>query len=207
MNKWLEAALIFIGGAGTGVIATRSFFKYRYYKDFEKEVEEIRDIYERRLEKEKEQLKEQEPIKEPVYDGTTDIFGNGVDYAVEALKLYGSSVDNAVKALEPYGSTTMEGKEEQVEVKNSNKDPDVYIIAPEEFAETDEFDTASMILFADGVLIDDAKDVVDMPENFLGSEWKAYLDEAQAAYFRNLDLSLEIEVIRDIRTYDEFLSS
>lgn len=209
MDKSIVYAIVFAGGVGVGILGTRSYFKRKFFKDFdgrlEKEVKEIRDIYEERLEKEVKAVNDKEKKADNDKEKSTGD-KTRVDWLDNILDAYWPPVGESPDMPDISKNYTPERKED-VQMTSSQNEPDVYIIAPEEYEEEAEYDSQSLTLYSDGILVDEDNEEIYDPTDILGNNWKSYLEEATAAYFRNDDIQTDFEVVRDLRTFKEAASS
>ena len=84
-----------------------------------------------------------------------------------------------------------------------NKEDEPYVISPDEFGELDDYDTASLLYFADGVVADMEMNPVDDIDEIIG---EASLDhfgeyEDDSVYVRNDRLRIDYEVLKDLRNF------
>lgn len=192
MNKWIEVGIIFAAGVGIGVSGTyfalKKKLKEKYDEKLSEEILKVREIY-----------KQNNVSSEPAFleVNSEEVTESPKRTFEEAL------VQEYEDAVQTYISERKEDTEVTRPEKEEKRDVDVYIIAPEEFDENDDYDSFYMTLFSDGILADDCFDKVEDPERLLGDDWKPYLEEATAAYFRNDDIHSDIEVVRDLRTFKE----
>lgn len=198
MNKWIEVGIIFAAGVGIGVSGTyfalKKKFKEKYDEKLSEEILKVREIYSK-------DSNEQTTVKEPEA-AVDEMFEAPFN---EGLKILNERITEAYKSTDrnAYNAERKEDTEVTRPEKEEKRDVDVYIIAPEEFDENDDYDSFYMTLFSDGILADDCFEKVEDPERLLGDDWKPYLEEATAAYFRNDDIHSDIEVVRDLRTFEE----
>lgn len=83
-----------------------------------------------------------------------------------------------------------------------------YIIFPDEFGEFDDYETTSLIYFADEVLTDGDEYEVDNPEELVGKEaLMVYSQEYgdDSVYVRNDKLKTDFEILLDLRNYSDVL--
>lgn len=82
-----------------------------------------------------------------------------------------------------------------------------YVISPDEFAEDEDYEKISLTYYADGVLVDEEDDVVDVSiiggEDIL-NEFGAF--EEDAVYVRNDERKADYEILEDERTFKEVMS-
>lgn len=80
-----------------------------------------------------------------------------------------------------------------------------YVISPDEFGESDDYDTLSLIYYSDGVLVDEENMILNDPESYVGSDaldsFGEYLDDA--VYVRDDDKMREFEILLDEREYSD----
>lgn len=184
MNKNVVYALIFVSGVGAGILSTYSYFKKKFREKVEKEEKElakVRDRYYDLIEKEQKIDFVSETINEVFQPEKMQTF----------VDMYTSSAN------------TIPDRKEDVQVTSPRTDPDVYIIAPEEFEDEAEYDSICLTLYSDGTICDENNEPIPDPERLIGYDWKDYLENASAAYFRNDDIETDFEVVRDLRTYPE----
>lgn len=79
-----------------------------------------------------------------------------------------------------------------------------YVIPPEEFDEND-YETESLTLFADGVLVDSYNEVIDDIDDLVGLDSLDHFGEYEddSVFVRNDDLQRDYEILRDYRTYSQ----
>lgn len=80
-----------------------------------------------------------------------------------------------------------------------------YVITPEEFGEVAEYETNSLTYYSDGILADDADEVVDDVEHLIGKDSLNHFGEYEddSVFVRNDDLQCDYEILLDMRKYSE----
>ena len=82
-----------------------------------------------------------------------------------------------------------------------------FIIPPTRFGEYDDYQQISLTYWADSVLTDDADMIIHNVEDIVGFESLNHFGdyEDDAVHVRNDRLKCDYEVLKDLRTYTEFL--
>lgn len=193
MTNEVKGLLIFLGGVGTGVFGAYRFLKKKFYEDFDNKVnEKVNEEVDKRIQDMcSEDVKSMETIVETIKEAYKP---ENVNAFIDSLGY--SSVNDQIPQ-----------RKEDVHMTSSSNGPDVYIIAPEEFEEEAEYDSQFFTLYSDGVLVDDNNEEVEDPEKILGENWIDYLEEASSVYFRNDDIQVDFEVVRDLHSYNEINGS
>lgn len=198
MNKNVVYALIFVSGVGAGILSIYSYFKKKFREKVKKEEKELADVRDRYYD-----LIEKEQKIDFVSETIDEVFQP--EKIQKFVDMYTSSVNTIPEFVDMYTSSVnpiLERKED-VQVTSPRTDPDVYIIAPEEFEDEAEYDSICLTLYSDGTICDENNEPIPDPERLIGYDWKDYLENASAAYFRNDDIETDFEVARDLRTYPE----
>lgn len=77
-----------------------------------------------------------------------------------------------------------------------------YIITAEEFGELDGYDTISLTYYADGILADDADEIVSDANDIVGEVSLGSFDEYDEIFVRNERLRCDYEICLDTREYE-----
>lgn len=82
-----------------------------------------------------------------------------------------------------------------------------YVIKPEEFGEIEGYSTISLSYYADGILADENDDIVDSPEDTVGTDFLNHFGEYEydSVYIRNDAKLCDYEILKDLRKYEAFL--
>ena len=79
------------------------------------------------------------------------------------------------------------------------------MISPEEFDEIDGYECVTLIYYSDGVLVDDAEEIIDDVEDIVGPDalnsFGRYEDDA--VHVRNNRLKCDYEILKDTRCYSD----
>ena len=83
-----------------------------------------------------------------------------------------------------------------------------YTIYPEEFGAIDDYETVSLLYFADGVLTDDRGEKVDDIADKVGADFYTHFGEYEedSVFVRNEARKCDYEILMDSRNYEEVLA-
>lgn len=81
--------------------------------------------------------------------------------------------------------------------------PPPYVISPNEFGENDNYDTVSLIYYANDILTDDHNDPVENADEVVGEDFKQRFGEYEddSVYIRNDALRTDFEILKDNGEY------
>lgn len=202
MNKIIKNVLIFSAGLLVGSAGGYVYARKKYEVDTEcadYEIGEDTHIEEGDIASEPYTIQIRDDIS-PIIQ-PTDLTKEDVEKINE---LKGSSpIDYANKFVKkdiPTKSVIDDMKEEIKKYSN----PDIYVIEPEEYGENEEYGMESLILTADGCVVNEKLELIYDPAELLGDcleEMGKYEDDA--IHVRNDIRMCDYEVLRDIKTYDE----
>lgn len=184
MTSTYNKILIFAFGATLGSVITWRLLDSKYKQMAQDEINEVRDIY---LSKEKELKHENEPAEDTEMDKNEKDSSTKKEYTtmLTDLKYKGTSEDT--------------NTEEDHDMTN-----EPYVISPEEFGEKD-YDTVSLTYYSDGVLEDDFGNIIENIEGTIGIDslntFGEYEDDS--VFVRNDDLETDYEILLDVRSYRE----
>lgn len=177
MNK-LTSFMIFITGVVVGSLVTWQYAKKTY---------------------------EQEVFSKRERVGEEDTDGSVAEVKVTKTKEKPSIVDYTAK-LREHGYTDYSdvsaGNEEKGKVDHVNEP---YIIPPEEFGESDEYEKISLTYYADKVLVDDNDDIIDNVDEIVGLDFLNHFGEYEddSVFVRNDELQCDYEILLDLRKYSD----
>ena len=172
----MKGFFIFAAGVVAGAVAGAYLVKDKVMADAKQEIEEVREYYKSKKETKKEETVEEQPVEE-----------------VKEEKEYKTIVVNS--------GYVNYNKPEQV-TQHSMLEDEPYSIDPEEFGnkEDEGWDTMVLTYFADGVLTDDADEVVEQPEVVVGLDNLKIFEEfpdATCVYVRNETWRTDFEILKD----------
>jgi hypothetical protein len=95
-----------------------------------------------------------------------------------------------------------DGKEERITLDKP------YVISPDEFCESDEYEKISLAYYADQILADDNDDLIDDPEDVVGFESLSRFGEYEddSVFVRNDRLKRDYEILLDQRKYSDVIA-
>lgn len=198
MNK----ALYFIVGAAIGSVSTWFLVK-KYYEDIaNEEIESVREVFSR--DRDNESVGDIQPDPEPIkerYDNPREIAKEAADkpnIMEYASKLRKEKYTN-------YSDHDSDKEYEKESTEGPHYIPEPYDIAPEHFGEDDDFETISLTLYSDGVVADDADEIMEDTEDKIGENFEEYFGkyDDEVAWVRNEKYKVEYEICKDNRTYEE----
>ena len=186
MSRGLYLTAGFILGTLAGSGLTWYLLKDKYETDMNEDFQARREAAaaERREEKKKEEPKE-----------SVDV---GAIHNKPSIMEYAEKLNK-----EGYVSYT---NTERPIVKDREPDNEAYVIPPETFDEGDDlgYEKISMTYYSDGVVADDADDILEDVEKILGDFAEHYGDyEDDVVYVRNESQRVDYEICKDNRTYEE----
>lgn len=184
MNSTLSKVIVFAVGAAVGSAVTWKLVKTKYERIANEEIAEMREY----VRKKQEVKEESEPKKIKLDESIIDI--PDVDKS-EYVKL-------AQGYLNGISDITEKGGDEQME-----DDDRPYVIAPEDFAENDDYDIVSLVCYADKVVEDDQGNIVQDVNELFDEDFLDHFGEfdEDSVYVRNDVLKIDYEILLDVRTY------
>ena len=178
----MKGLFIFAAGLAVGAVAGACLVRNKALEDAKQEVEEVREYYRNKHD----EVKEEEPQVEVEVP-------QGVDVVKDIIKENGYTNYNKPQTVNI----------PQYAIVPPNDDP--YVIDPSEFGEEPGYDTMTLTYFADGVLVDDADDVIEEADVVVGLENLKVFEEfgATAVYVRNDIYRTDYEILRDDWNYSD----
>ena len=170
-------------GAAVGSVVTWKLTQEYYKKLADKEIADVKEAYDRVF---KIAMKD-EPEEEEEYQPTeSDIRENESIIESQGYTQYSNIARDVKKVERPY------------------------IITPDEFSELYDYETISLIHFADGVLTDDQYELVEDVDDVVGDDYAEHFGENEgdedSVYVRNDRLKADFEIMRDLRTRSEAIN-
>lgn len=176
MNNTLSKITIFTVGAAIGSAITWKIMKDRYEQLVREDRDSIREYYERKYSADKEEVLEEEP-----------------DDAQVAIEDYAAELNK--NGYTNYSSVETKKEEDTVEKP--------YVITPDEFGELYDYQTNSLIYFADGVITDDNYELIEDVDDIVGYDSLDHFGEYEedSVFVRNDRLEADYEILLDPRKY------
>lgn len=171
----LKCALAFIFGAAAGVAVSWKLLEQKFDQIAQEKIESVKELYSKKY---------KEETAEEAEEAVEEINDENEEYST-ILKVTGYNASPVVK--------------ENKKVKGP------YVIAPEEFGETD-YETESLTYYADGVLTyDGTDDIVEDVDGMIGKESLTTFGEYEddSVFVRNDELEKDFEILLDQRNYHD----
>ena len=187
MNGTLSKVFIFAAGAAIGSVVTWKLLKTKYEQLAQEEIESVIEVFSnRQSDDDTEHAVEDEPDTEV----TTKEIKEKPDLREYAAKLAEKNYTNYADV-----STVQEKEEKKVDGP--------YVITPDEFGERDEYETTSLTYYADGVLTDDADEIIDNVDEIVGEDSLKHFGEYEddSVFVRNDNMKCDYEILLDTRRY------
>lgn len=167
----------FICGAAVGAGCTWQYFKKKYESQVQEDIESVKESFAKRYEKKAAEVPEESDIQS----------ANEVDQQGELDAGYieaGHIVETMGYA--PDGSPT-----------------EPYVISPHEFGEKDGYECIGLTYHADGIVTDDANEVLDNWPDLVGPDFMSHFGEYEddSVFVRNEDRQTDYEILRDLSPF------
>lgn len=181
MKGKMTCLVAFIFGVAAGGYASWKYAKKKYEAIAQEEIDSVKEAFSKK-----------EIVADYISHGKTEVLNDMADI-IAAKK---------VKSEEP----TLSDYTDVINQHNYADKP--YVITPEEFGEMEDYESISLLYFADGVLTDDDYELVDDVEGTIGSESLNHFGEYEddSVFVRNDARRCDYEILKDLRNYDEVMS-
>lgn len=176
MYRGLKGILIFSVGAAAGSVVTWKILKTKYEQIVQEEI----DSFKAKM------AEKHAPVdSEDSTDLDNDIVGESVLDEYDRLTDKYSNKEGGSDFMEPTSHIT--------------------ILHPNEFAEDEEYETETLVLWSDDILSDDRGNIVEDANDLVGEDFKDHFGdyEEYSIYVRNDKYKCEYEVIQDLREYSD----
>lgn len=195
MDNKFVGLLAFTIGAVTGSAVAWYYAKKKYEQIAQEEIDSVKEVFSRR-EKEKDEPKENLEYK---INPTDDVESNHSQcYEDPQLKALREAADTIIRQE---GYVTSDDSDTPV-----SDAP--YVIPPEELYEREDYETYTLFYYADGVLTDDNKEIIDDVESTIGFESLNHFGEYEddSVFVRNDVRGCDYEILRDNRNYSDVIA-
>lgn len=192
---------IFVAGLVIGSVATYVVVKDKFEKIAQEEIDSVKEVFGRRVEKEADEKVEKIAKKE-----------------VEKIRKEYNEYNNLTKNYTSYSKNkTEENVEDEddedkdgVELNEIERASDYdrpYIIEPQEFGALDGYSLITLYHYSDNVLADDCDELVEDLNDVVGEDYAEHFGEYEddCVYVRNDRLKADYEICRDFRKYSDVL--
>lgn len=185
MKTTLSNIIIFAAGAAIGSVVTWKLVKTKYEQIANDEIQEVREFYARKVD----ELTHTQP--EELAEAETEEKTTFHTQPKPELKEYANQINNL-----GYSDVTEE------EVNNMGKP---YVIMPEEYGELDEYETVSLVYYADGYLTDEQDIVIEDVDDVVGIDSLTHFGEYEddSVFVRNDSVMTDYEILLDERNYED----
>ena len=183
MHNKLISIGVFVVGAAIGSVVTWKIVKTKYEQFAQEQIDSVKEVFARRIEKEKETTDE--------IEATTDEIEETNDY------------DDIIDEMEYNDSA-------DIEKKGATVWDEIYVIAPDQVGDYDEYELVSLTYYADGVLTDSEnnpileEDIEDYVVPDFADHFGEYEDDS--VFVRNEVMEIEYEILRDLRNYSDIVN-
>lgn len=183
MNNTLNKVLWFTAGAAVGVAVTYNFFKTKYERIAQEEIDSVKRAFST--------PQQSEPVADDTENAGTD------EPTVEDMTAYNSIISTQ-------GYSVPDGPVEPIR-KEVNGVSEPRVISPADFDTEDDYETISLNYFEDGVLADDMGNVVENIDATVGRDSLTRFGEYEddSVHVRNDAMRCDFEILRDLRKYSD----
>lgn len=193
MNNGKACTVAFVLGAVVGSAVTWGVIKKKYEQIANEEIESVKEVFSR-----KDEPSEPETNTEPE---------DGIKRAEKPdIKEYAAMLQQ--KGYTDYaGDAQSEDDAEQLTFEEVIDRDKPYVITPEEFGERDDYDTVSLVYYADDILADDADEIVWDVEGVVGRDSLNHFGEYEddSVFVRNEQEQTDYEILLDSRNYYDII--
>ncbi len=169
----------FICGAAVGIGGTWQYFKKKYEAQAQEEIESVKESLAKRYEKKTMTIPEKPDIH--------TIIAERRKAEKEAMKKEMADI------LKTTGYTPEDGPSGP------------YVISPNDFGEKPEYERISLTYYADGVVTDDANEVLDDWADLVGPDFMTHFGEYEddSVFVRNDILKADYEILKDLSPFHD----
>lgn len=203
----------FVTGLVIGSVVTYVVVKDKFEKIAQEEIDSVKEVFGRRVEKEADKKvekiaeKEVEKIRKE-YNKYDNLAKNYTSYSEN--KPEENDEEDEVEEVEEVCENNEDGVE-IFEVERASNSDRPYVIDPWDFGGEDGYDTITLNYYADGVLTDDDNNVIEDEEidDIVGKDFAEHFGEYEkdCVCVRNDRLKTDYEICRDLIEYSTLLSN
>lgn len=187
MRSTLSNLLMFAAGAALGVSATWKYFKEKYKRIADEEIDSVREYY---------------LNKKPKYEGPYDSDEETRMKAREShekpdIREYAEKLKDLEYRNYSSSDRTVEREEKDVDGP--------YVIAPEEYGELHDYQTIELTHYGDGILAENTGEIVDDADDIVGPDYADHFGEYEddSVYIRNDKRKCDYLILLEERPYDD----
>lgn len=177
MSK-VSVFIAFVAGAAVGVGCTHTYFKKKYADISQDEINSVKESLSNMYEKRATITSEKPDIQEIVANHRKE---------KEAAKKEMADI----LANSGYVATDEPEK--------------IYVISPQEFGEISEYEKISLMYYADGVVTDDEREIIDDWADLIGPDFMEHFGEYEddSVFVRNTVLKADYEILKDLSPFHD----
>ena len=202
----------FVTGLVIGSVVTYVIVKDKFEKIAQEEIDSVKEVFGRRVEKEADKKvekiakKEVEKIRKE-YNKYDNLTKNYTSYSKNETEENNDEEDEEVCENDEY-EVFCENNEDIVELDEIERASDYdrpYIIEPQEFGALDGYSLITLYHYSDNVLADDCDELVEDLDDVVGEDYASHFGEYEddCVYVRNDRLKADYEICRDLRKYSD----
>ena len=190
MNTTLNRVLWFAVGVGVGAAVTNRYFKTKYERLYQKDVESVKRAFSAPQQ------------SESVEGDTAEVDILTVDPTPEEVESYAHIIRTQGYSTVP----SVAGNSCGEEVEGVKKP---YVISPADFDTEDDYEVYSLTYYADGVLADEQNNPIEDVEAMVGRGSLTHFGEYEedAVHVRNEAMQCDFEILRDLSKYSDVFRS
>lgn len=197
----------FVTGLVIGSVVTYVIVKDKFEKIAQEEIDSVKEVFGRRVEKEADKKvekiakKEVEKIRKE-YNEYDNLTKNYTSYSK-------NKTEESIEDVEDVEyEEVCENDEDGVELDEIERASDYdrpYIIEPQEFGALDGYSLITLYHYSDNVLADDCDELVEDLDDVVGEDYASHFGEYEddCVYVRNDRLKADYEICRDLRKYSD----
>lgn len=188
MNITWNKVLWFAAGAAVGALATNHFFKTKYERLYQEDVESVKRAFSAPQQ------------SEPVQGDTEEVVVTKP--TPEEVVAYHEIISEQGYSTAPIPAVESIGKE----VEGVNRP---YVIPPADFGTEDDYETYSLTYYADGVLTDAQDYPIENVDDMVGLDSLTHFGEYEddTVHVRNEKMRCDFEICRDLSKYSDIYQS
>lgn len=192
--------LMFAAGAAIGSAVTWKVIKTKYEKIAQEEIDSVKEAFADRLANLQEQVDDysEADAAEEWADRARQINWDELEDLDEEDDI-GLEGDD----LAEYAQLASIYTKEEGGAKNMTKKP--HVISPDDFGELDDYNRISLTYYADGIVEDEDREIVNDVDELIGEDSLTHFGEYEddSVFVRNDYLRTDFEILKDYRSYDK----
>ena len=181
MNNKLAFVLGLVAGGAVGTVVSWRLLKAKYKKIADEEIASMKEVLARKIAEQPEEVELEEVLEK-----------------------------EPIPAI-PKEYLDMTTRYTNGEVLGVSEDQKPYIISPDEFGDHDEYDTATLVYYADNVLAYYTGEVVENVRAEVGTEFMNHFgddeNDPDTVYIRNDVMKFDYEILRDQGKFSDVMKS